>query len=157
MEIRVKKIEEETRRTRVRGTVACTTFLRDNRTKSRRGSTIFFPFPRNQRKKKESREEKASIGSNWETRDGLELLTVNIVHADVKILPEGGKAVVALAGASVVRRDEARGRRATRVRAGRSAAEHRASLRAGTCRIIFLILISRKEKGINFTPVNYER
>lgn len=57
---------------------------------------------------------------------------VNIVHADVKILPEGGKAVVALAGASVVRRDEARGRRATRVRAGRSAAEHRASLRAGT-------------------------
>ena len=140
----------------MRGTVACTTFLRDNRTKSRRGSTIFFPFPRNQRKKKESREEKASIGSNWETRGGLELLTVNIVHADVKILPEGGKAVVALAGASV-RRDEARGRRATRVRAGRSAAEHRASLRAGTCRIIFLILISRKEKGINFTPVNYER
>ena len=72
-----------------------------------------------------------------------------------EVLPEGGKAVVALAGASVVRRDEARGRRATRVRAGRSAAEHRASLRAGTW-IIFLILISRKEKGINFIPVNYE-
>lgn len=60
------------------------------------------------------------------------MLTVNIVHADVKILPESGKTVVALAGAGVVRRNEPCGRRATRVRAGRSAAEHRASLRAGT-------------------------
>lgn len=57
---------------------------------------------------------------------------MNIIHADVKILPEGREAVVALAGAGVVGRNESCGRRTTRVRAGCSAAEHRASLRAGT-------------------------
>lgn len=59
-------------------------------------------------------------------------LTVNIIHADTKILAEGRQTVVALAGASVVGMNEPRCRRATDIGTGRAAAEHRASFRAGT-------------------------
>lgn len=78
MEIRVKiEEEDEPSRTRVCGTVACTRFLRDNRTKSGgEGSTIFFPFlVKKKKESRTSREEKVSdegkkglIGSNWKTR-----------------------------------------------------------------------------------------
>lgn len=57
---------------------------------------------------------------------------MDIVHADVEVLSEGGQTVVAMASAGVVERNEASRRRAPRVRASRATAEHRASFRAGT-------------------------
>jgi len=71
-----------------------------------------------------------SSGSSKHRNAGRAALTVDVVDAYVKVLPEDGQVEVALARARAVRHEQAGG--TARVRTGRAAAEHCAGLRAGS-------------------------
>lgn len=75
MEIRVKiEEEDEPSRTRVCGTVACTRFLRDNRTKSGGGGIDhLLPLPREKEKRISNVSRRKSLGRREKSFDRIQL------------------------------------------------------------------------------------